>query len=543
MTQASRPQGEHITNMIALGYTTADSGPYSATQWAERVRHPTVGDASTLGIRGRIRGPVPSVWDKLGVVNYGAPSKTFRVYTGAAVCGGHVFFSNATVEFTPSNPAASPVNGRTDIIVVMENNTTTPYNTGIEFPDNAGDLVDYYTAAGLWYIPPHATRLVILTGPDDDSGNAPTLPATLTTQFAIPLFQYNISAAGAITVPVDLREFSLIEQIVGVIAADNATIKDGLIIGTEVDDAATRGAIGLGIGIKHQLEDDAGTLQDAGRIVTRWSAAATATRRARVEARAWEIAAEHIVMVLESPPTATPVVAGNARGAGAVDLTCQKLAAADVPSGVSSGTFAGAASQATGTYDVVIGGLQGQATGGASAVLSGNQNIAGGPKSAAMGSSGVTDKRCQFTQGGGYFSAPFAGDCQHSLLIVQDEITHSDAAFHELLLEGIAAARMTIATDTVWTFDVMVVGTEQGCARSYSYRLVGCIENDGGTTSFPTPPPAVVIYHEDDANFTARVTADNANDALVVEVQDTGTSGRTVRWVATVRLAEVTWPA
>lgn len=541
MTQASRPQGEHITNMIALGYTTADSGPYSATQWAERVRHPTVGDASTLGIRGRIRGPVPSVWDKLGVVNYGAPSKTFRVYTGAAVCGGHVFFSNATVEFTPSNPAASPVNGRTDIIVVMENNTTTPYNTGIEFPDNAGDLVDYYTAAGLWYIPPHAARLVILTGPDDDSGNAPTLPATLTTQFAIPLFQYNISAAGAITVPVDLRQFSLIEQIVGVIAADNATIEDGLVIGTEVDHATTRGAAGLGIGMKHQLEDDSGTLQDAGRIVTRWSAAATATRRARVEARAWEAASEHIVMVLESPPAATPVVAGNARGGAAVDLTCYKSVAADVPSGVGAGTFAGVASRATNPYDVVLGGSQGHATGGQSAALSGQTNRANGARSAVMGNSGVTDKACQFTQGGGYFSVPGAGDCQHSLMIVQDQITHSDANWHPLLIEGVAGARMTIAADTVWTFDVMVVGTEQGCANSYSYRITGCIENDGGTTSMLCTTRT--LYCEDDPNFDAQAIADNANDALVIEVMDAGTSNRTVRWVATVRTAEVTFPA
>ena len=59
----------------------------------------------------------------------------------------------------------------------------------------------------------------------------------------------------------------------------------------------------------------------------------------------------------------------------------------------------------------------------------------------------------------------------------------------ELFLDG-AAVQMLIATDTVWTFDVLVTGTMQGCAESWSYGLVGCIENDGGATTMLAMVPA-----------------------------------------------------
>ncbi len=74
--------------------------------------------------------------------------------------------------------------------------------------------------------------------------------------------------------------------------------------------------------------------------------------------------------------------------------------------------------------------------------------------------------------------------------------------------------------------------------ESAGYRIVGLIENTGGNTAFIGTPTTTVLG-EDDASWDVVVIADNTNDALVI--QATGGSGDEVRWVATVRTAEVNW--
>ena len=51
--------------------------------------------------------------------------------------------------------------------------------------------------------------------------------------------------------------------------------------------------------------------------------------------------------------------------------------------------------------------------------------------------------------------------------------------------------------------------------------------------------PTVTTLGEDVAAWNVVVQADNGNDTLVI--QATGAAGTTIRWVATVRTAEVAW--
>ena len=73
---------------------------------------------------------------------------------------------------------------------------------------------------------------------------------------------------------------------------------------------------------------------------------------------------------------------------------------------------------------------------------------------------------------------------------------------------------------------------------SAGYRIQGVIENNGGTTSF-IGSSCFGPYWRRCAWVDAGVTADDTNDTLVIQVN--GAVGATIRWVATVRTAEVAW--
>ena len=49
------------------------------------------------------------------------------------------------------------------------------------------------------------------------------------------------------------------------------------------------------------------------------------------------------------------------------------------------------------------------------------------------------------------------------------------------------------------------------------------------------------IDNADDASFSARVTADDTNDALLIEVSDSDGASDTVRWTAHVTTSELTY--
>ena len=68
------------------------------------------------------------------------------------------------------------------------------------------------------------------------------------------------------------------------------------------------------------------------------------------------------------------------------------------------------------------------------------------------------------------------------------------------------------------------------------------IENDGGTTTM-LASNVTTLYDTDDTDFDAQAVADDTNDALLVQVKDATSGSDTVRWVARVTTAEVTYPA
>lgn len=207
----------------------------------------------------------------------------------------------------------------------------------------------------------------------------------------------------------------------------------------------------------------------------------------------------------------------------------------------------GYANTASGGYSTISGGSENAASANWSTVGGGQFNQASGVHSTVGGGYNNTVSAFYATVPGGfgavasqigqmaYANGAFAnmGDAQTSLYVLRN--TSTGTAWTNLLLNGIS--RLAVASGQVMSFDILIVGgTDAG--ESAGYRIQGVIENIGGTTAL-IGSPSVTVLGEDDIAWNVQVLADNTNDALLIQVAG---NGETIRWVASVQAAEVTWP-
>ena len=547
MTQQSRPQADNTAN----GY--GDAGPYSYNQWAEKLYATHTGDENTAVQRALLRGVVPT-FDNMLVVTTAAGDIT--VGTGAGFSHGSFLFNTAAVTFSPTHGV------RTDYVVIVENNTNNIYNTNLQFPTV---LTDYDATPALLA---YTARLAILTGP--------AALVQTTSYWMVPLASYDIDGAGAVTNLTDLREFIDIETVVSTVALTNDEIIDALILGVEVNDGV--GANDLGVGIKFRLESAAGTTEDAGQLAIRYTDSAAADET-RLELRLKAGGADNLAAVINAPTAAS--ADGNARGAGAVDLQQVRAAVTDVASGENSVICGGADNTASNTdsaicggdsntasgvesfigggadntasapsttigggivntasndYASVLGGASNIASGTYSAVLGGQNNWATTTYASAVGLDALASLRGQVVQASGYFA--IRGDAQGTIQLTARCTTGGGGVAATLYLDG-AAAMIIIPASSAWTYDILIIGISQNTAAQASFRAYGMIERDNANNTTLQSATGVVTEFASGAQ-TATVTADDANEALQIQFNDNSVAVHRV--VATVRLAQVTYP-
>jgi hypothetical protein len=136
-----------------------------------------------------------------------------------------------------------------------------------------------------------------------------------------------------------------------------------------------------------------------------------------------------------------------------------------------------------------------------------------------------------------------AGKASGRVIEVTIDYTHASSAWERLLIAGDTDGELVIPSDTIWAFTALVVGITSGATKSFAFKLEGAIENDGGTTALKGSVTKAVLDDADDTSFDARAVADDAEDSLAIEVSDSDGSGDTVRWSATVVIAEATYGA
>jgi hypothetical protein len=180
----------------------------------------------------------------------------------------------------------------------------------------------------------------------------------------------------------------------------------------------------------------------------------------------------------------------------------------------------------------VGGGYTNEASDSSATVGGGDSNTASGEYATVPGGyQAQASLYGQMAYASGQFAA--VGDAQASLYALRNAT--SDATETELYLDG-SSRRLTVASGRTMTFDILVVARSDGGA-SAGYRVEGVIENVGGITSFIGIPTVTELGEDDD--WTVAVEDDDTYDALVIKV--TGADSTNIRWVATVRTAEVAY--
>jgi len=153
---------------------------------------------------------------------------------------------------------------------------------------------------------------------------------------------------------------------------------------------------------------------------------------------------------------------------------------------------------------------------------------------------GKVDKYGQHTTASGRFTAD--GDAQgtYQLTARREVEEHVVNTWYSLYLDG-TALQATIAASTAWTVYVSIIGITQYAAQQWSYEIIGLIERDNANNTTLAGQTQRVIF-ESDANYEAQLVADDTNEALEVQVRRTGGDDYIIRWAATIRTVEVSYP-
>jgi hypothetical protein len=205
----------------------------------------------------------------------------------------------------------------------------------------------------------------------------------------------------------------------------------------------------------------------------------------------------------------------------------------NVASGDYDTVAGGESNTASGYNSSVIGGKSNTASGGTSAVLGGLGNIASGVYAIASGLYAEASLGYERAHSGGRFAA--TGDCQERRFLVRRSTT--DATQSELFTNG-SSTRMTIPSDTTWTFSAQISARRTDANdESAGYKIEGVIDNNAGTVAL-VGTPTVTVLGEDNVAWDVVAEADNTNDALVFKV--TGESAKTIRWGASVLVMQIT---
>jgi hypothetical protein len=227
------------------------------------------------------------------------------------------------------------------------------------------------------------------------------------------------------------------------------------------------------------------------------------------------------------PSTGTPnVIGGHSANSVAANLengTIGGGGSASNPNRIT--TFA--------SYGTIGGGLGNTASGAAAVVGGGDGNTASGSLATIPGGrEAVAPNWGQLAYASGRFVT--AGDAQTSIYVMRG--SSSGVTLSELF-PGTGAGYINLADSRTLTFDILVVG-RNATGESAGYEFRGVIERVGSTTAIVGSISKTVLA-EDDTSWDVTVDANDATDYLRIRAQ--GGTDDTVRWVATVRTAEVAY--
>ena len=166
----------------------------------------------------------------------------------------------------------------------------------------------------------------------------------------------------------------------------------------------------------------------------------------------------------------------------------------------------------------------------------GGATTADGDYSHAQGLYAKASRYGEYAQASGRFAAD--GDAQFTRSILRN-VTW-DTSWKELFLDG-ASARWTL--DDEFSYACMItiaarMNTGGAQCAHFTRRLT--IERTNGTVTLRSGPAYVYGDHNPNGDYSIRITADDINKSLKLEVKhDDGISAKDVRWVSVIEAVEI----
>ena len=108
----------------------------------------------------------------------------------------------------------------------------------------------------------------------------------------------------------------------------------------------------------------------------------------------------------------------------------------------------------------------------------------------------------------------------------------------EIFLNGLENNRLSVEDESILSFDALVAGRDNTTGDACSFQLYGAIKKDTTTTEI-IGSVGKNILGEDAVGFDANITADDANDALKIEV--TAATTNNTKWSAVVQYTTVSF--
>ena len=169
--------------------------------------------------------------------------------------------------------------------------------------------------------------------------------------------------------------------------------------------------------------------------------------------------------------------------------------------------------------------------------IAGSVSDVSGDNSVAIGNSAKSSLTGQISVSNGAFAT--VGDAQQSLLILRTETTNATPT--SAFLDGTSGSKkIIIGNNSSYTFSISIIARRTDSTGGHAgFKFEGVIYKDStaGSVSFLGTPSKTIIGKSDSA-WDASIVADISDGSLGVTC--TGETGKTIRWVATVNLTEVT---
>lgn len=174
-------------------------------------------------------------------------------------------------------------------------------------------------------------------------------------------------------------------------------------------------------------------------------------------------------------------------------------------------------------------------------VASGNNSVAIGSGASSTGANAIAHGAGSssnvaniVTFANGSFAS--AGDAQSIRVVLRNSTTNATTT--ELFIDG-SAQRLVLPNNSAWTYNIQVVGRRTDATGGYAmYNFVGGIVRDATAATTTIPASSRTTIFETDGAWNCTISADTTNGSLKINV--TGQAAKTIRWVATIELTQVT---